>query len=384
MITLDKYRSLLVKDGATVGNARKEQSSAIIEATWWDDVSAKHAYIYDYYHDDKPLEMYNLKPWKAKGKTPIDIKYIIDASQTFSKDQVTYHIQLKPSQECNVDYYKEMFERYDAKFPVGLYIDIPNEKGVYNKWLIVDIANFYDTMVPTFQVLPCNKIIQYIYGNKKYQIASVLRSQNSYNSGIWRDRVQTIVEDQQKFIVPLNDETELLFYDQRMIIDNFVKTEPRAWRISKVNRLSSFGCCLITLAQNKFNEHTDYIEYDDSGNIIGMWADYYKSDITPTDWEQEKTKTLTITHAGLLPEIKVGGSYKKFIVTSNEEENVEGVWSYEIDSEDASELVKTMELPEGIKIKFLGDDSYLDKNLTITFTSVDGISASIDVDIVSL
>ena len=36
-------------------------------------------------------------------------------------------------------------------------------------------------------------------------------------------------EDQQKFIVPLNRDSETLFYSQRMIIDNNVLTEPRVF-----------------------------------------------------------------------------------------------------------------------------------------------------------
>lgn len=179
MPSLSTYR-ILHDYGTTSGKAKINQSDSIIEATWWDDVSAKHGYIYDFYHDSSPLKLIDLdNPKKDKNKIPLDVKYIISSSQTYDKDLVTYHIQLRPSQKCNVPYYDEMFGRYDATFPVGLYIDLPNTKGKYDRWLIVDKANYYDTMVPTYHILPCNKIIQYIYENQKYQIAGVLRSQNS-------------------------------------------------------------------------------------------------------------------------------------------------------------------------------------------------------------
>ena len=378
MPSLSQYRLMLHDYGNTSGEAKKIQSARIIEETWFDDVSAKHAYVYDYYHDKEPLKLKGLKPRKDKNKLPLDIKYIIASSQTYDKDEITYHIQLKPNQKCNVPYYDKMFGRYDATFPVGLYIDIPDEKGVYNKWLVVGKANSYDPMIPTFHILPCNKIIQYIYENKKYQIAGVLRSQNSYNSGVWTDYLTTSVEDQQKFIVPLNDETECIYYNQRMIIDNYVKTEPRAWVVSKVNRLNSFGLDLVTLAQDKYNEHTDYIEYDLEGNIIGMWADYYSSNIPPTDWQPDEPN-FEILYSGASPTLKVGGSYKKFTVSPS----TEGAWTYTLNSQDANELLKIITIDDGVKIKFIGDDTYIGEILNITFTSATA-STTLDVEILSL
>jgi hypothetical protein len=48
-------------------------------------------------------------------------------------------------------------------------------------------------------------------------------------------------------------ETETLFYNIRMIIDAKVETEPRAWLISKVNRISPNGICRVTLTQDNFD-----------------------------------------------------------------------------------------------------------------------------------
>ena len=86
------------------------------------------------------------------------------------------------------------------------------------------------------------------------------------------------VEDQQKLAVPMTRDTETLFYNVRMLVDTKVDN-PRAWLISKVNRISPNGICRITLAQDIFDQHTDYIEKDKNGDIIGMWANYYKSNI---------------------------------------------------------------------------------------------------------
>lgn len=165
----------------TVGEALKAQSDMIMDATWERDIASSVGYLYDYYHDDEPLTLHDLHPENSKVKTPIDIKVIKSASQTYEKDQVTTHIQFRPHQNCNVDYYDEVFaKRYSAVFPIGLYIDVKDYSGKYNRWLIVENANLYNIrQFPTYQILPCDRILQYIYDNTKCQIAGVMRSQNS-------------------------------------------------------------------------------------------------------------------------------------------------------------------------------------------------------------
>ena len=87
---------------------------------------------------------------------------------------------MKPSQEMNVDYYPSFFiDRYSATFPVGLYCDILDESGKYNRWLIVATANYNVSQFPTFSVLRCDKVFDWVLKGKKYQVAGCLRSQNS-------------------------------------------------------------------------------------------------------------------------------------------------------------------------------------------------------------
>ena len=164
----------------TIGEGHKVESDKIMNATWWNDISSQVAYLYDYYHDDDITRLNDTDPQNCKLKIPIDIKFLQSSSQTYDKDQVTFHLQLRPGQKCNIKYYREYFkERYDATFPIGLYVDIKDESGKYNRWLIVDKANYNATQFPTFEVLRCDKVFQYIIDNTKMQIAGVLRSQNS-------------------------------------------------------------------------------------------------------------------------------------------------------------------------------------------------------------
>lgn len=178
MPSFSRYKDLHGEN--TLGQARKSQSDMLMEATWDRDIASRICYLYDWYRDDHKTQLNNLHPQTDKKKTPINLKYIVYSSQTYDKDQVTYHIQMKPSQKPNVSYYDELFkDMYDAEFPVGLYVDIPDSKDVYNRWLVVDKANFNDPQFPTYEILRCDKVIQYIFEGKKYNVPAVLRSQNS-------------------------------------------------------------------------------------------------------------------------------------------------------------------------------------------------------------
>lgn len=180
MPSFTSFSRILGTSGITAGQARKMDSDMIMETTWDRDIQSRVAYFYDYYHDSEPTKLRNLNSANDPKKIPIDIKYIVNSSQTYDKDPVTYHIQFKPSHVCGVNYYKEMFEdRYGGIYPCGLYVDIPDNKGNYNRWLVVDKANFYDPQFSTFEVLPCDYVFQWIHDGHRHQIAGVLRSQNS-------------------------------------------------------------------------------------------------------------------------------------------------------------------------------------------------------------
>lgn len=179
-----------------------------------------------------------------------------------------------------------------------------------------------------------------------------------------------------------------------MIIDSAVLTEPRAWRVSKVNRISPNGVVRLTFAQDIFDQHKDYIEINEDGNVVGMWADYYQTAVTPTDYdptpEEQTTVHSSIVYAGSSAQIKVGGSYKKFTVKfydgETEIEPLAGDWHFTIDGEDASSVISTsttgLEFNQ-IKIKAPTDYSYIGKVLTIEYVAA-GVSSTLDIDIVAL
>lgn len=191
----------------------------------------------------------------------------------------------------------------------------------------------------------------------------------------------------------MNRDTETLWYNTRMLIDSKIygkNSEPRAWLISKINRISPNGVCRVTLTQDTYNQHTDYIEYDESGDIIGMWADYYRSSIEPAPIIPDEPSDITVVISCTgKHQLKVGGSAKtltaSFIdVDGNPSEYQSGDWSFTIDGDDASNLLTLTPVSDGkVKVKFDGDDTYINKILTATFTSGD-LSSSLDLEILPL
>lgn len=215
-------------------------------------------------------------------------------------------------------------------------------------------------------------------------------------SGLWTDYKLTSVEDQQKMALPLSSITETLTYNHRLIVDSNLYNEdsqPRAWLISKTKRISPNGIVVVTMTQDVFDQHNDYIEKDDNGNIIGKWANYYSSNVEPTPVAEDEplpsSITSKITCSGK-PQFKIGGSAKTFTVTYYDYDDQEipdyaiGNWTFTIDGETVPNNLLTLTAENNkIKVKFLGDDSYIGKIFTITNTSGDVIS-SLNIEIIAL
>ena len=215
---------------------------------------------------------------------------------------------------------------------------------------------------------------------------------NHDNSGLWtsgRSNI-TVPEDVQMFILPMSRETEFLYYNQRLILDNHVLTEPRAWRISKINRLTSNGVVVVTCGQDKFNPNADYLDPIDGY----WWADFYdsKTGAPNATKEQEPIDNVhgIIVCAGS-QNIKVHGSYKKLTITYYDGETPieprQGTWHFFMDGNDATSLVVTktdISTPYDIKVKFVGESEYIGKELVIRFTPDIGDSVEFTLPIVSL
>ena len=206
----------------------------------------------------------------------------------------------------------------------------------------------------------------------------------------------TAIEDQQKFIVGLNQISEHLYYDQRMLIDSVGLSkgvEPRAWKISKINRIQANGTVMVTLAQDQFDEHKDFIEYDDKDHAIAMYADYFSDGVIPTPSEKPITitKYVKMSYKGIQNfQLKVGGSARTFLIQYYDEQDSpipyeSGNWSVTINGKNADKLISITPVKDGeVKVKVIGDDSLIGKECIITFKSVTGPKDSITMNISGL
>lgn len=380
----------------TIGQQLKQMSDFAMEETWDSNIQSKVCYIYDYYHDDQPDKKDHMT-YENTTKTRIDAKFIVKSYQSIDKDQVDYYIQFKPSQPVEFTkkdelyYYEQDFRRkYGAEFPTGLYCDIPDEKGVYRKWMIIlsEPANQFTK----YLVLPINYNFMWIERNGKERIKrrmwAVLRSQNSYNSGLWTDLRFTTQENQDKVLLPLNSITDKIWYtddqskNMRVLVSAFTE-HPIAWKISKVENSQPLGIQRLTLYQTFFEQNHDYIEKDSDGYIIGMWADYFSDGITPID---PSVPTLLPSVCSKISastdSLKVGGSYKTLTLNifkdsdddiTKEYSDAAFTWHCSIGDEDWTDKVTWRPAAYNqMKVKFPDDRSQLTKLITFKCTVTKG------------
>ena len=379
------------KSYPTLGEKLKSDSDTLMELTWDNDIQSKICYIYDFYHDDQPRLAEGMT-YENTTKTRIDAKFIVKSYQSMDKDQVDYYIQFKPTQKTHFSEGDELYyfetdyrKKYHNDNFIGLFIDIPNDENIYEKWMILrtEPANQF----PKYLILKCNYELMWIENNGtekiKRRMWSVLKMQSSYNSGLWTDLRFTSQENQNKVWLPLNPITEKIWYtnesskNMRVLVSSFTDNAI-AWQISKVENAQPLGIQKLTLYQDFFDQHRDYIEKDSDGNIVGMWASYFDSEIAPTDPSTPTTPPFSIVAriSVSTSTIKIGGSYKNLTINlfndSNEDITTEYTdatftWTCSIENEDWTDKVTWRAGTEynQKKVKFPNNTSAIGKILSV-------------------
>lgn len=380
----------------TIGQIYKEQSDWAMEQTWDNDEQSKLCYIYDWKHDDSPNMNIGMT-YKNTTKTPIDAKILVSKYGSIDKDSPTLQCQFKPSQKEYFTEADELFymEEYRQKYHlndifVGMYLDVPDKKKVYHRHLICmkDVEQNFQK----YFILPCDYFLQWIQtkADKRYKRSMwcVLKSQSSYNSGIWVDNVTASQQNQELLFIPTNEISDTIYYvsednnnNQRLIVDipnySIENWTPNTWVVSKVERVNVRGRTKLTLYQKPFNSNTDYIEKDENGIITGLWANYFDG-TAPTDPSTPTTPPSSITAriSASTSTIKVGGSYKNLTVNlfndSNEDITTEYTdatftWTCSIDDEDWTDKVTWRAGTEynQKKVKFPNNNSVIGKILSV-------------------
>ena len=206
-----------------------------------------------------------------------------------------------------------------------------------------------------------------------------MRQQQSYTIGTYTDRYFTHTDNQSKVWLPMNSITEKFWYtdddskNMRVIVSALTE-HPTVWTVTKCETASTLGLQKLTLYTNFFNEHTDYVNLE-TGE---MYANYFDSEIAPTDSSTPTTSPSSITAriSVSTSTIKVGGSYKNLTVNlfndSNEDVTTEYAdatftWTCSIDDEDWTDKVTWRAGTEynQKKVKFPNDASIIGKILSI-------------------
>ena len=395
MSVYDLHRKRMKSQGNTIGQILKQQSDDIMEQTFENDIATKTCYIYDHFHDDFFTDEHGITRSLAEGmtyentnKTKIDAKFIIKSYQSMDKDQVEYYLMFRPSQPVRFNegddlyYYETDFrKRYGATFPIGLWVDLPDDRGVYHKWLIC--RNEPANQFPKYLILPANYELMWVEKNNEKRIKRrmwcVLRQQMSYTSGVYVDRVFGHTDNQNKLILPMNSITEKFWYtdddskNMRIIVSALMEN-PTVWKITKCESASPLGLQKLTLYTNFFNEHTDYVNLE-TGE---MYANYFDSEIAPTDPSTPTTpqSSTTVRISASTSTIKVGGSYKNLTVNlfndfnediTTEYADATFTWTCSIDDEDWTDKVTWRAGTEynQKKVKFPNDSSVIGKILSV-------------------
>ena len=180
----------------------------------------------------------------------------------------------------------------------------------------------------------------------------------------------------------MNSITEKFWYtsedskNMRLLVST-LSDHPSAWTVTKCENVQPFGIQKLTIYSGFFNDHTDYVNLE-TGE---MYADYFDSEIAPTDPSTPipTPSSITAKISASTSTIKVGGSYKSLTVNlyndSNEDITTEYSdatisWSCSIDDEDWTDKV-TWRDGTGFnqkKLKFPNDTSAIGKILTVKCT----------------
>lgn len=380
------------------GQQLKAMADDVMQQTFDFDIATRLCYIYDYYHDNYDNGLSGYDPSKDEGKIPVKLKFIIKEYKSASKDDPEYHIQFEPdvwnSMSCKPQWFVDGYEKYGIDFPVGLLCDIPDDRGIYQKWLI-----FYKEQSNQFVkcgVMKCNYLFTWIKDDGihryKRKMWGVERTQNSYTSGTWQGDKVNVLDEQGKFWLPWNNISSEIKHDQRLFI-SMLQEEPYAYKVSKIKNTSPKGIITVTVEQDRFDSNKDYVNLE-TGE---MYADYYSSAVIPEEENTQEENTDILSIEAISYNVRIGGSkvvYVKILDkdgndVTNTYDGSQLEWALKVKNDEFAEN-SLIEIDEAYrykdgnqykcKFKFNGNEDYINKRVVIT-AKLNNLSANADINI---
>lgn len=289
---LDAFKNRMKRSGGSLGMARKNQADMIMNAKFTDDIGYREIIVS---HSPTNIE-----------RKKYDARYAIKSYLSITGDEIPYYLQLRPG----------------TRIPIGSYVDIKNDIGDYETWMVVAFDD--RPQFPLYQILKCNWTLKWIHNDILYKCLGVKRNQNSYNSGLWTDYSTTSVENQHKMWMPTTPLTQTINYGDRVLMNDIGREIPLAWQVSKVEDTAPVGLTKITFAQTQADMHDDCGKYG-----IANWCKLCGGDHNCVTCQIPEPKYIDaslsydeeiviypvskgeILYSGTAPNIRVNGSYKK-------------------------------------------------------------------------
>ena len=205
-----------------------------------------------------------------------------------------------------------------------------------------------------------------------------------------------VLDEQGKFWLPWNKISSEVKHDMRFFI-SMLQEEPYVYKASKIKNTAPKGVITVTIEQDRFNADSDYVNLD-TGE---MYADYYSSTIIPEEVAPEiEATTDVLSIEAKTYNVRINGGskvvYAKILDQDGNDvtNNYSGedlIWSFKL--KDSDEDITSLILEDSTyneankdkykyKFKFLGDEIYLNKIITVTL-KINELSANADLDIVS-
>lgn len=304
----DLFMSRMATHGFSTSRKVFEQSNLIMDKTFDRDVNYKVGNLYDV---------------NCNFLEKVEYKYQYTFSYSVNKDKVEFLAQFRPFYHPEIKYKGE-----DGVERLGFYLDVPNDMGTPEKWLIFGRN---DTLSFTrYNMLKCNWTFKWIVDGKIMTALGCLRNRNNYNSGVWSDGFVTSVENQSAFFVPSNDVTKTINYDTKFMISD-TTVHPRVYEVSKLEDTFPPGIIRVVLVQAHYDPVKDNAE-------LGI-CNYYSDAITPIYPEEEEKLNATISYNGSSPVLTKAGRGRKItvVITDNDgviQTDITPAYSFKLNGED--------------------------------------------------
>ena len=356
----EEFRNRMNRRGSFMGETMRNQSDAVVDATWMNSVSARRVQV-------KWLDR-GLPPAYASAdafEEPLDAHFELKSAYSVSSGESPYYLTFRPG---------ELARHPEIK--IGAYVSIPNVDNVPEWWMIVFIED--DNELNKLYIMKCNWIFKWVVDGKIYSHLGILRNGSSTREAD-ENSYTTMVNGNGVMWMATNDDTLTLKHGQRLLISDKGRMPPLCYSISNIIDTRPIGLTKFVLTQGTYDPVHDNAEL--------MLANYYESNVEPEESNPnaETIGTATITYNGTKPTVKVGGSFKVFTASFSDENVSVDKWLVSDENGDISANTSnyTIEyLEKQMKLKVALNYELIGTVLTIKVIGTDGSVSETMVEVI--